>query len=264
MNNISFVVLCSAKYKSIFDSNFKISPPIKDNNNELLVIDDFSLEYPCISLNKAIDFSMNNVIVFAQSDVYLPKEWDIKLLNIIRKIEDKNINWAVLGIRGASKGNNMEGHLYSNGLQKELGGDRPIVEAKSIDETIIILNKKSGVRFDDNFPNLMLYGNDLLVSASNMNFKNFIICNYFVHNSTSRVRYIKNALTSIEYFRKKWLNELPFITPYVTVYPSRCKNIYYKIKQDIKYFLPLYKKTLNLIEKRHEDPSSISPKIIAP
>lgn len=263
MNNISFVVLCSEKYKRIFDSNLNISPPIQNKNNEVLVIDNFSLEYPCISLNKAIDAARSNIIVFAQADVYLPKDWDLRLLNIVREIEDKNINWAVLGIWGATKGNNMAGYLYSNGLQRELGGDRPIVEANSIDETIIILNKKSDVRFDDNFPNLILYGNDLLLSASNMNYKNFIICNYFVHNSISHVRYFKNALTSIEYFRRKWPNELPFITPYVTVYPNRCKNIYYKIKQDIKYYLPLYNKTLNLIEKRLEDPSLIFPKEIA-
>jgi len=264
MNKISYIVLCSKKYKNIFDSNFKKSPPIKVNNNELLVIDNFSLEYPCVSLNKAIDAAMNNVIVFAQADVYLPNNWDINLLNIIRDIENKEINWAVLGIWGASKGNEFVGHLYSNGLQKELGRDRSIVEAKSLDETIIILNKKTGVRFDDNFPNLFLYGNDLLLSASKMNFKNYIICNYFVHNSTSHLRYFKNALKSIEYFRKKWPSELPFITPYVTVYPNKYKNIHYKIKQDIKYFLPLYKRTLNLIYRRHEDPSSIFPKVLKP
>lgn len=260
-NNITFIVLCSNLFEEIFISNLKCSPCICINNrHEVIVVDNFSLEFPCVALNKALTSAKNNTIVFSQSDVYLPENWDVKLLNIIQELEDKHINWAVLGIYGASHDNKFYGHLYSNGLKRELGKPQPPIEAQSLDETLFILNKKTGIRFDDNFPNLTLYGNDLLNSASKNGFKNYIISNFLIHNSVSHITYGKNDLTTFRYFRKKWKDKLPFLTSYGTVYSQMWKNIYYKYKQDLKYELPFYRKKLGLVTERHSNPSSIHAK----
>ena len=180
MANITFIALVSNKYRSVFDKNLSISPPLKKiYNNELIVINDFSLHKPCVSLNNAIEDSKNDILVFVQADVYLPEHWDIKLHEIINNINDGgNSNWCVLGICGTSKNNEFVGHIYSNGIQKEFGKHNPPVEAIAIDETLFVLNKKTGVRFDDNFPYLYLYGNDLLLTASEIGYKNYIICNF--------------------------------------------------------------------------------------
>jgi hypothetical protein len=258
MANITFVALVSNEYRSVFDKNLSISPPLKKiYNNELIVINDFSLEKPCVSLNKAIEDSKNDIIVFVQADVYLPEHWDSKLHEIIKNIKDGgNLNWCVLGIFGISKDNVYAGHLYSNGLQKELGKHKPPIEAIAIDETLFVLNKKTGVRFDDNFPYLYLYGNDLLLTASGIGCKNYVICNFLVHNSLTRMRSHKNCLKSVEYFRRKWKNKLPFITPYIGVYSFRLKNYYYKFKKDLKY---LIRDDDLIVKVHHRDPSSIKP-----
>ncbi len=259
MADITFVALVSNEYRSVFDNNLAMSPPLeKMCNNELIVISDFSLEKPCVSLNKAIEKSKNDILVFVQADVYLPEHWDSKLHDIIKSIEDGgNSNWSVLGIFGISKDNVYAGHLYSNGLQKELGKSNPPVEAIAIDETLFVVNKKTGVRFDDNFPYLYLYGNDLLLTASGLGCKNYVICNFLVHNSLTRLRDHNNSLKSIEYFRGKWKNKLPFHAPYINVHSLRLKNKYYKYKKDLKYLIS--DKTL-VIDVHHPDPSSITPK----
>jgi len=256
--DITFVALVSNKYKSVFDKNLSISPPLKKiYDNELIVIRDFLLEKSCVSLNKAIEDSKNDIIVFVQSDVYLPENWDVKLHEIINNINDGgNLNWCVLGTFGRSKNNEFVGHLYSNGLQRELGKHDPPVEAISIDETVFVLNKKTGVRFDDNFPYLYLYGNDLLLTASGLGCKNYVICNFLMHNSLTRLRYHDNCLKSVEYFRRKWTNRLPFNTPYINVYSLRLKNYYYKYKKDLKY---LISDNDRIIKVHHQDPSSIKP-----
>ena len=259
MANITFIALVSNEYRPVFDKNLSISPPLKKiHNNELLVINDFSLEKPCVSLNKAIDNSKNDIMVFVQADVYLPEHWDSKLHEIINNINDGgNSNWCVLGIFGISKDNEYAGHLYSNGLQKELGKNNPPVEAIAIDETLFVVNKKTGVRFDDNFPYLYLYGNDLLLTASGLGCKNYVICNFLVHNSLTRLRDHNNSLKSVEYFRRKWKNKLPFNAPYINVHSLRLKNQYYKYKKDLKYLIS--DKTL-VMDVHHPDPSSITPK----
>jgi len=259
MANITFIALVSNKYRIVFDKNLSISPPLKKiYNNELIVINDFSLHKPCVSLNNAIEDSKNDILVFVQADVYLPEHWDIKLHEIINNINDGgNSNWCVLGICGTSKNNEFVGHIYSNGIQKEFGKHNPPVEAIAIDETLFVLNKKTGVRFDDNFPYLYLYGNDLLLTASEFGYKNYIICNYLVHNSLTVLRYQKNGLKSVEYFRRKWKKKLPLVTPYLTVYPLKFMNIYYKLKADLKY---LIRYDYPVVKVRHQDPSSIKPK----
>ena len=258
MDDITYVALVSNEYRPVFYKNLSISPPLKKIcNNELIVISDFSLQRPFVSLNKAIEKSKNDIIVFVQADVYLPENWDSKLHEIINNINDSgNSNWCVLGIFGISRDNEYAGHLYSNGLQKELGKNNPPVEAIAIDETLFVLNKKTGVRFDDNFPYLYLYGNDLLLTASGMGYKNYVICNFLVHNSLTGVRYQKNGLKSVEYFRRKWIKKLPFVSPYLTVYPLSLINTYYKLKKDLKYLMRVDDL---IIKVRHPDPSSIKP-----
>jgi hypothetical protein len=259
MADITFVALVSNEYRSVFDKNLAISPPLKKiYNNELIVINDFSLQKPCVSLNKAIEESKNDIIVFVQADVYLPEHWDSKLHDIINSIKNGgNLNWCVLGIFGISRDNVYAGHLYSNGLQKELGKNNPPVEAIAIDETLFVLNKKTRARFDNNFPYLYLYGNDLLLTASGLGCKNYVICNFLVHNSLTRLRYHNNCLKSVEYFRRKWIDKLPFYTPYINVYSLRLKNYYYKCKKDLKSFIS---DTDLIIKVHHQDPSSITPK----
>jgi len=197
-------------------------------------------------------------MVFVQADVYLPERWDTKLHEIIKNINDGGTsNWCVLGIFGISKDNVYAGHLYTNGLQKELGKNHSPVEAVAIDETLFVVNKKTGVRFDDDFPYLYLYGNDLLLAASGIGYKNYVICNFLVHNSLTRLRDHNNSLRSIEYFRRKWKNKLPFNAPYINVHSSRLKNYYYKCKKDLK---SLISNTDRIIKVQHPDPSSIKPK----
>ena len=259
MADITFVALVSNEYRSVFDKNLSMSPPLKKTcNNELIVVNDFSLEKPCVSLNKAMEQSKNDIVVFVQADVYLPGNWDVKLHEIIKYITDGgNSNWCVLGIFGVTRDNEYAGHLYSNGLQKELGKNHPPAEAISIDETLFVVNKKAGVRFDDDFPYLYLYGNDLLLKASGIGCKNYVICNFLVHNSLTRLRDHNNSLKSMEYFRGKWKNKLPFHAPYISVHPLRLKNLYYKYKKDLKYLIR--DKTL-VVNVHHPDPSSITPK----
>jgi len=255
MNAITFVALVSEKYKSVFEANLNASPPvIGANGNELIVISDFSLERPCVSLNHAIDISRNDVIVFVQADVYLPDSWDRKLCEIINGIEEKRSDWGVLGIFGVSKDDEFVGHVYSNGMKKELGKPGAPVEATSLDETLFVLNKKTGVRFDERFPYLMLYGNDLLLQASEKRYENYIISNFFVHNSLTGVRYLKGGNNSVEYFRRKWPEKLPFHTVYLSVYPKKWKNFYYETKVDL---LAYFKRGKDIVTVRHENPSSI-------
>jgi hypothetical protein len=258
MKNITFVALVSNKYRHVYDTNLATSPPLMNiYNNELIVINEFSLQYACVSLNTAIETSRNDIIVFVQADVYLPIYWDIKLHEIIHNIEETNLNWGILGIFGVSKNKEFVGHVYSNGLQKELGKHNPPIEAMAIDETLFVLNKRTGIRFDDDFPYLYLYGNDLLIKASDLGYKSYIISNFLVHNSVTAIRYQKNGLKSVEYFRRKWPNKLPFLTPYLIVYQYKYLNYYYKIKQDLLSYIRNNKKTIKV---RHNNPSSIHPR----
>ena len=173
-----------------------------------------------IAYNQAIDCAKNNIVVFMHQDVFLPEGWDTKLWNIIEELEKIDPNWGVLGCVGITKKTNcITGHMYCNVVKKIIGESGSFIEASSLDESVLIIRKNSGLRFDSLIPGFTVYGLDLCLEAEDKGLKNYAISNFCIHN-TKPYLYPDIFWLGVDYIRNKWNKKLPIRTTWATLYKN--------------------------------------------
>ena len=161
-----------------------------------------------------------DVIVFAHQDVYIPAGWEKHLERAINQLENEKIPWAVLGVFGVDMSNKFYGQVWSSGLNRELmfplscDSPQPIV---SIDELVIVLNRKAGVLFDADLPGFHLYGTDIVQTALGENKGAYVFNGPVVHNSNPVYGLDKGYRQAYRYMAHKWKHLLPLITCIVPV-----------------------------------------------
>jgi hypothetical protein len=217
INSISFVI--AVNDEKVFQANVLTSPILKSgHNHEILVRRGFPSAGA--AYNDAITTAGNDLIVFLHQDIYLPDNWDQKLKNIIESLDKLGEKWGVLGCFGTSLQGETVGHVYSNGLKRELGFTQQPVMAQSLDEIVLVIRKSGGLRFDPMLPHFHLYGTDICLESKKRGFKNYSVSNYCVHNSLPVYKLPAEFWQCAEYLRIKWRRELPIKTCCTTISSS--------------------------------------------
>ncbi len=215
---ISFVI--AANDELVLHSNALASPALRDDHQHEVLI---QRGFPSASLayNDAIDKARHDVIVCMHQDIYLPENWVENLQGVVNSLETSGRRWGVLGCYGISLPGAPAGHIFSNGLNRELGSLHSPVPAQSLDEAVLILRKSRGLRFDPQLPYFHLYGADICLQARRSRLENYAISNFCVHNSIAIKRLPTEFWRCAEYLRVKWRNNLPIKTCCVILSPWR-------------------------------------------
>jgi hypothetical protein len=212
---ISFVI--AVNNEEVFRTNVLASPIFHEGHSHQLIV---KRNYSSASLayNDAIAEAGHDLMVFMHQDIYLPEGWDKRLQDTVDSLAASGRKWGVLGCYGVALDGGRAGHIFSNGLRRELGSPQPPVPVQSLDESVLILQKSRGVRFDPELPHFHLYGADICLEARRCGLENFAIGNYCVHNSLPVKRLPPEFWQCAQYLRNKWKNELPVMTCCTTIH----------------------------------------------
>lgn len=204
--------------ENVLGSTLLRSPEI-DSGCQLLL----ERDYACAgtAYNAGVDASMNELLVFAHQDVYLPPGWLGELSVALRQLEAQDPDWGVLGVWGVAVSGRFAGFVHSTGLKRTLG--RPFhhpIEAHTLDELLLITRRSSGLRFDESLPGFHFYGTDLCLQAGAAGRKNYAISAFCMHNSNGIKALPLRFWRSYLYVRKKWSHLLPVASPCAVIRKS--------------------------------------------
>ncbi|HUL00710.1 MAG TPA: glycosyltransferase [Nitrospirota bacterium] len=249
--SISFVI--AVNDEKVYQENVLISPVFRfGHHHEILVKRGYSSAGE--AYNDAISAASNDLVVFMHQDIYLPDGWDQKLQYEIESLERSGEKWGVLGCFGISLEDVPVGHVYSNGLSRELGFPQPPVKVQSLDEIVLVLRKSSGLRFDPMLSNFHLYGTDICLESKQMGYENYAISNFCIHNSLPVYRLPRKFWQCAEYLRIKWRRELPITTCCITISTSR---IIMSMKKTWSFITSYLRPSGELVYTRLSDPSAL-------
>jgi hypothetical protein len=202
-----WTLIVAVKDETVLRDTLLRSPDI-DSRSQILR--KYGYESASKAYNEGIAEATNEILVFAHTDVYLPKGWLTTLASHLKALTRVDPNWGVLGICGISLAGEIVGHLYSTGSQVTFGKpfDKP-VETVSLDEVLLVIRRSSGVRFDENLRGFHLYGTDLCLEARRRGLKSYIISAFCIHNSNGVRSLPFSFWRAYFYLRKKWWDILP-------------------------------------------------------
>ena len=207
-----WTLVTAVNNEAVLRTTLLASPDI-DSHCQVIIKERF--DSAGLAYNSGLSEATSEVVVFAHQDVYLPQGWKATLSKILKTLERSDPNWGVLGVFGVSLSGPAElrGHCYSTGLKRVLGEpfDGPI-EARVLDELLLILRGNSGLRFDERLPNFHLYGADICLQAQRNGMKSYIIPAFCIHNSNGVRRMPLDYWRSYAYMRRKWRSVLPVRT----------------------------------------------------
>jgi GT2 family glycosyltransferase len=155
-----------------------------------------------------------DVVVFAHQDVFLPAGWAKKLCHYMELLTSRDPHWGVAGLYGVAMAGDSAGHVYSLGLRRFVG--RPFskpIQISTLDEMLLIMQRTSGLRFDEQLPGFHLYGTDICMEAAARGMKNYVVPCFALHNSRGIKRLPLSFWRSYMYLRRKWWDRLPIATP---------------------------------------------------
>lgn len=169
--------------------------------------------------NAGLERAVANYVAFVHQDVYLPEGWDRQVMASIAMLESKGRPWGVLGIWGIRADGKHVGRVWCSGsgceYRGQAGGMQPVV---SVDEVVIVLNNRYGLRFDAQLPGFHLYATDLIMQARCRGLEAYVIEAPVVHNSWCNPQPLDGAYrAAYRYMQRKWAGKLPLKTCVVDV-----------------------------------------------
>jgi len=202
-------IVAAVNNDDILERNLKQSSLIKNEQHPLLEIRDAKSAGD--AYNQGLThFNDTDLIIFAHQDAYLPQTWYEHLMTALAYLEEHDKKWAVLGVFGKDHHGNAMGKLWDQGLHTEL--DHAVATptvTQSLDEVVIILNPKVGLRFDQDLPSFHLFGADIVTQATSANHLSYVINAPIVHNS-QRIQSLGGSYAiAYRYLQQKWRTRLP-------------------------------------------------------
>lgn len=164
--------------------------------------------------NEGLAESCGEYVVFVHQDVFLPRGWLECLQRQMERLTRTDPNWGVCGAYGVTSAGKGAGHIYSTGLGTILGGAGPgsgLVD--TLDELLLVLRRRSGLRFDERLPGFHLYGSDICLEARTRGMNAYALAAFCIHNSRG-IRFLPQGYwKAYFYMRRKWWDRLPVETP---------------------------------------------------
>lgn len=163
--------------------------------------------------NDGMDEVRKDIVIFAHQDVYLPDSWFPRVEAAIEFLTEADPKWAVCGLVGITNNGTVAGRVWSSGLDKEIVGiARCPIAVTSVDEMVIILRRRSALRFDAALPGFHLYGTDIVMAALAKGMGAYVIDAPAVHNSLPVSTLSGDYTNAYHYVRRKWNACLPVET----------------------------------------------------
>lgn len=204
-----YTSISAVNNERILEENLLASSIIADCSTQLILQRNY--QSASLAYNKAILMAKSDIMIFVHQDVYIPSGWQACLEKALTRLKDKP--WAVLGIIGKNRNKEVVGRTWSTGLGCEVGkrieGPVPV---ETIDELLIVVNKKSGIRFDENLPGFHLYGTDIVQTAIEMGYEAYVMDAPVIHNSLPVKKLGPDYAACYHYMQKKWKQRLPLDT----------------------------------------------------
>jgi hypothetical protein len=147
--------------------------------------------------------------IFVHHDVVMPPGFEAQILLAIDSLPD---TWAVCGVAGVryTTGKITFGYIEDRGRKWGKRIDKP-VPVQTLDELLLIVNRKHGLVFDTRFPQ-DFYGADICMQAHARKLGVYCIPGFVKHNSTRKVgERTPSFYESEEKFKLKW-KERPIAT----------------------------------------------------
>ena len=227
---LSFVVV---KFSDEFYHNILASSDVSNQQNELITIDNFcNLNYDSLAnaMNAGIEKAKNEIIVLVHEDTFLPDGWQAELEAAIDEIEKIDPNWGILGVAGLDDKGKPAGHYSDpNNFCNTFKKNQKFVEATSVDEHLMILNRKIFPKADENIVGIHGIGTDMVLTSIQNGNKCYIVNAPSIHKYKNgkgeiikklmdspkiadRLNYAYKAdkLCCDEYISKKWDKLTPF------------------------------------------------------
>jgi hypothetical protein len=216
---LSLAVVSAVNNDTVLRNNLGASLILQDGGVPLVV--ERGHRSASQAYNHGLDRTDADIVVFAHQDVYLPAGWDQKLLSAVRMLAHEGRTWGVLGVVGVDRSGAVRGRSWSNGLQRDI--DRRVscpTAVQSLDEIVLVLNRKSGLRFDPEIPGFHLYGTDIAQSALAAGMEAWVFDGPVVHNSLPVTRLDESYRRAYRAMQRKWRSRLPIYTAVAPI--TRC------------------------------------------
>ena len=213
------LIVCASNDDGVLDRCLRASPDLADDGRRLHVV------RGAVSAGQAYNAALRHAgpndpyVVFVHQDVYLPAGWFDRLAAAVAELEERGVNWGVLGVWGVREVGGNVGRVWCSGAGRAY--DRPAAEATpvaSIDEIVIVLKVDPRLRFDENLPGFHFYATDTILRARELGLGAFVFDGPVVHHSRQNPNPLdKWFFRGHRYMRQKWRHCLPLRTCTVPV-----------------------------------------------
>lgn len=206
-----FDLACASHSPAILGANLGRSPLLTAQSLHI----ESNAPSAAIAYNRALDATTAPVIVFAHHDVYLPHGWDRLLAARLAELPP---DWAVFGTFGIGLDGAHIGPVWSSSLGMIVGRvPMAPVPVQAFDELLIVLNRSSGLRFDEALPGWHMYGTDIVQTALAAGFGAYAGALPCIHNDRFHGALGPDFDEAYRFMRRKWAANLPIRTPITKV-----------------------------------------------
>ena len=174
-----------------------------------------------VALNRGLDATRAEIVVFAHHDCYLPPGWERVLQRRLAEVAAFDPDWALYGPFGVARDGAHIGPVWSSSLGM-IVGRVPLAptEVQSYDELMIILRRSSGLRFDQALPGWHLYGTDIVASANAAGRRAYAGALPTLHNDAYHEALQSDFAECYHALRRKWRGQLPRRSPIIKISAS--------------------------------------------
>lgn len=213
MANSMFTIIAAVNRHDVLEGNLLRSPLAGMSEVQFIPAEGFSCAGK--AYNSGMQRAKGDILIFAHQDVYIPCGWEVKLVAAMDQLEKVDKRWGVLGVFGIAESGALAGRAWSTGLNYEVKGQLPLPSpVQSLDELLLVVNTRRGLRFDENLPAYHLYGTDIVQESLRMGLGAYAIDAPVIHNSLPLVgRLDISYVKAYRYMQRKWKNRLPLLTP---------------------------------------------------
>lgn len=168
--------------------------------------------------NRALDATSQDIVVFAHQDVFLPRGWEKLLARRIAEVAAIDPDWALIGAFGVGADGPHYGPVWSSSLGM-IVGRVPLspIPALSYDELLIVLRRRSGLRFDTSLPGWHLYGTDIVTEARRQGLGAWITALPCIHNDRYHGVLGQDYVDCYRAMQRKWAGQLPLRSPIIKI-----------------------------------------------